>query len=89
MVNKELREELQSRVDNDLLFFDDLSYDNAIIGLTHDNRVAYLFSKMVIEAREQLQCDEADAIEWIEYNTIRALNYYTEEDKPVIIYDDF
>ena len=39
MVNKELREELQSRVDNDLLFFDDLSYDNAIIGLTHDNRV--------------------------------------------------
>lgn len=87
MVNKELREELISRVDDDLVFFDNLSFDNSIIGLTHDNRVAYLFSKMIEETKEQLNCNDTDAIEWLEYNTIRALSYFGHENKPVIIYD--
>ena len=88
MVNQELREELQSRVDDELVFFDNLSFDNSIIGLTHDNRVAYLFSKMIDETKEQLDCgDDMEAIEWLEYNTIRGLSYYSHENKPVIIYD--
>lgn len=89
MVNEELRKELQSRTDEELLFFDNLSFDNSIIGLTHDNRVAYLYSKMVLEARKELECSELEAIEWIDYNTIRALSYLSNENKPVIIFDDF
>ena len=89
MVKQDLREELQSSVDEELIFFDNLSYDNSIIGITDDNRVAYSYSKMIPEAMEQLECDEIDAIEWIEYNTIRALGYFNEEKKPIIIYDEY
>ena len=88
MVKKELREELQDRTDEDLLFFDDLSFDNSIIGITLDGRVDYLYSKMIVEAMEQLKCSEEEALEWIDYNTIRALNYITDEHKPVVIFDE-
>lgn len=92
MVNNELREELKDRTDEPLLFFDDLSFDNSIVGLTHDDRVAYLYSKMIKEAMSELssdtyECTEEDAIDWIDYNTIRALSYINDEHKPVIIFD--
>lgn len=62
------------------------SYDTALIGVTEDNRAVYDFNKMVewLIENENFE-NQTDAIEWIEYNTIRALAYMGP-DAPVIMY---
>lgn len=69
----------------DVVIFRDFSYDDALIGVTHDNRAVYDFSKMVEWLQENEGMDETEAIEWIEYNTIRSLPYAGDE-APVVMY---
>lgn len=66
-------------------YFTDFSYDTAIIGVTDDNRVVYDFNRMVdwLVSEKNMEADEA--VEWIEYNTIRAIPYM-EEGAPIIMY---
>jgi hypothetical protein len=71
-INKELRENLPE----DTVVFDNASYDNSIIGVSTDGRVIYSFNKMVEELMTDNGWSEMDAIEWIEYNTIRSLPYF-------------
>jgi hypothetical protein len=63
----------------------DYSYDDALVGVTEDGRAVCDFEKMVdwLMAKEGWNVDEA--VEWIEYNTIRALGYFGP-DAPVIMY---
>lgn len=53
----------------------DFSYDEALIGITEDNRAVYDFDKMVSWLCEKHGFNSDEAVEWIEYNTIRALAY--------------
>ena len=69
----------------DVVFFSDFSYDEALIGVTSDNRAVYDYEKMVQWLHEKEGWDEDSAIEWIEYNTIRALPY-AGEAAPIIVY---
>lgn len=68
----------------DRIVFENPDYDSAIIGITTDGQVVYDFDKMV----EHLVLTDAmsteEAIEFIEFNTIRALPYV--ECPPIIIY---
>ena len=66
-------------------FLTDFSYDSALIGVTHDDRTVYDFDKMVEWLMETQGYSQEEAIEWIEYNTIRALPYMGP-DSPVILY---
>ena len=80
-INKEIRENLPE----DTMVFDNASYDNSIIGVSTDGRVVYSFSKMVEELMTDNGWSEMEAIEWIEYNTIRALSYMGS-DAPIIMH---
>ena len=71
-------------IEEEVLILDDHAYDKSIIGLTEDGRLVYDFDKMVKEFAEDEQCDELDAIEWLEFNTLRALPYMGER-APIII----
>ena len=71
-------------IEEEVLLLDDHAYDKSIIGLTEDGRLVYDFDKMVKEFAEDEQCDELDAIEWLEYNTLRALPYMGER-APIVI----
>ena len=84
MVNLEIRNKLPS----DAIVFDNQSYDNSIIGVTLDGRVIYCLEYMIDEYMQENQCEEIDAIEWIEYNTIRALVYMGEK-APLIVTNQF
>ena len=66
-------------------FLTDFSYDTALIGVTHDDRTVYDFDKMVDWLMTTQGYSQEEAIEWIEYNTIRALPYMGP-DSPVILY---
>lgn len=58
-----------------LLFGPSMAYDNSIIGFTEDGRAVYDYQKMVEELMQEDNCTREDAIDWIDYNTIRALPY--------------
>ena len=79
-VNILVREQLPS----DALVFDNQSYDNSIIGITLDGRVIYSYERMVIECAEDNEWSEEEAIDWIDYNTIRSLPYAGEK-APIVV----
>ena len=68
----------------DVVIFENPDYDDALIGVTSDHRAVYDFDRMVafLVGDEGMTAEEA--IEFIEYNTIRALPYI--ENAPVIVY---
>lgn len=61
------------------------SYDDALIGVTDDNRAVYDYAKMVDWLVEKEGWTEIEAMEWIDYNTIRALPYMGG-DAPIIMF---
>lgn len=63
----------------------DDSYDDALVGVTEDDRAVYDFEKMVKWLVERDKMTEQEAIEWIEYNTLRALPYFGS-DAPIVMY---
>jgi hypothetical protein len=79
------KEKLENDGWEDVIIFSDFSYDDALIGVSIDNRAVYDFDKMVewLMFTEDFSYDEA--VEWIEYNTIRALPYMGSA-APIIIY---
>jgi hypothetical protein len=70
---------------DDVIVLENYSYDDALVGLTVDGRAVYDFDKMVAWLVETKGFTEEDAIEWIEYNTIRALPY-AGPGAPIIMY---
>lgn len=69
----------------DAIVFSNLSYDNSIVGVTTDNRVVYDYDKMIAELMEDEGWDYDDAVDWIDYNTIRSLPYAGEK-APIVMY---
>jgi hypothetical protein len=69
----------------DVVLLSNYSYDDALIGISHDNRAVYDFDKMVEWLVQKEGWTETEAVEWIEYNTIRALPYFGAS-APIIVY---
>lgn len=63
----------------------DESYDDALIGVSEDGRAIYDFGLMVEWLMNKYDWSEIESIEWIEYNTIRALPYFGDK-APIIMY---
>ncbi len=61
------------------------SYDDALIGVSNDNRAIYDYNKMIDWLMNKEGWSDNEAIEWIEYNTVRALSYFGE-GAPIIMY---
>ena len=61
--------------DEQPLIFDNHAYDNSIIGISHTGRLVYDYDSMVIEFMQDEGCSWEEAVEWIEYNTMRSLGY--------------
>ena len=77
---------------NELLFeeaaiFENPDYDSAIIGVSHDDRVIYSFEKMVQHLVDKDGMTDEEAIEYIEYNTIRAIPYFGPK-APIVLMNE-
>jgi hypothetical protein len=81
-INQKIREQLPEGS----IVFEDHSYDNSIIGISSDERVVYSFDAMIEELIEDEGMSYEEAVEWIEYNTIRALPYAGEK-APIVMYN--
>lgn len=89
MEDKKFRKALDALVEDqgieeEVIRLDNHHYDKSIIGMTEDGRLIYSFELMVQEFMEDEGCDETEAIEWLEYNTLRALPYLGER-APIIM----
>ena len=83
VINKELRDHLNEDYEN-LVMFENPSFDNSIIGVTSDlSTLIYDYNLMVKEFAEENECSEEDAEDFIQYNTIRAIGYYG--DAPIVV----
>lgn len=78
-------ERLQEYGYEDVIILSNYGYDDALIGVTEDNRAVYDFDKMVDWLCNNHGFTEADAVEWVEYNTMRALPY-AGAGAPIIMY---
>lgn len=80
----EIRDAICDMGYEDAVVFDNPDYDSAIIGVSPNGQVIYDFDLMV----EELVCTDKmspeDAVDFICYNTIRALDYM--ESGPIVMY---
>ena len=93
MNNLELKEKLKEYVlDEEILdkivVLEGEEYADGVIGITEDYRVVYSYEKLV-ESLARVYGTEEDAIEWLEYNTLRSIPYMESQGllAPVIIYE--
>lgn len=84
MKNEELRKLLDTDYP-DTILFDNPAYDNSIVGISTDGCLVYDFYKMAKELSEDDNITIEDAIEFIEYNAVRALPYVPYETRPIIV----
>ena len=78
------RELLNQLGHNDAVVFEHPSYDEAIIGIDSNERVVYDFEQMAECLMKDDGMSYEDAVEFIEYNTIRALPYIP--NSPIVMY---
>lgn len=69
------------------IIFENPDYDEAIIGVSHDDRVIYSFEKMVQHLVDKDGMTDEEAIEFIEYNTIRAIPYFGS-NAPIVLMNE-
>lgn len=68
----------------DVIYFTDPDYEDAFIGVSSDDKAVYDYDKMILCLMKDGMTDE-EAMEFIDFNTIRALPYIGDR-APVIMY---
>lgn len=86
MINNELRDYIAEEHE-EAVIFNVPNYDNAIVGISDDGRVIYDYELMIKELTNDTALTEDEAIQFIDYNTIRTLPYIEENVRPVILYN--
>ncbi len=81
----ELRAFLIDRGEEQSAFFTNPDFIDAILGISEDGRLVYSYSKMVESLMLKNIMSYEDAVEFIDYNTIRSLPYMGEKS-PIVLY---
>lgn len=71
----DLREYLEAQGHEETVFFENPSFVKAITGITDSEQLIYDYDLMIAAAMEEENWNVEEAIEWIEYNTIRSIPY--------------
>lgn len=82
---EELKEKLCDEGFEDAVVFENPDYASAAIGTTEDGCVVYSYPLMVKHLMDVDGMTEEDAVEFIDYNTIRSIPYAGDK-KPVVLY---
>lgn len=82
---KELDDFLCERGYEGTAYFENPDYISAIEGISEDGRVVYNFEKMVQHLMDEDGMEYEEAVEFIDYNTIRTIPYMGSSS-PVVLY---
>lgn len=88
MENNRIRRDILNNIGlEESIVFENPDYDSAIVGYdANDYRVVYDFEKMVEYLMDTNDMTYEDAVEFIEYNTIRAIPY-AGPNSPIVVYN--
>ena len=92
MTNDDIRAILRDKYGDDsvldeIVMFENPSYSTAVIGISDDDRLIYDYGKMIEFLMDEDGMDMYEAIEFIDFNTIRAIGYQSSLGKmPIIMY---
>lgn len=86
MTLNEIKDFLVDNGCDDAIVFENPDYANAFIGYSDEGRAIYSYNKMVKSLMEEDNITEEDAIDFIDYNTLRAIPYFGGKS-PIILYD--
>lgn len=87
---KELKDSLNELGYKDTVVLENPSYLNAIIGITDEGALCYSYEKMIGILMEEDNMEYEDAMEFVDYNTIKVLPYLSSIGvRPIVIYDGF
>ena len=82
-------EELKSRLREDgyegTIVLENPDYAEAAVGVTNNGKVVYDFERMVEHLASVDGITYEDAVEFIEYNTLRAIPYFGEK-APIVMF---
>ena len=75
--------------EEDYIMFSNPSYETAFVGVSDDNRLIYDYELMVEYLVFQDGMTSEEAMDFIDYNSVRSLGYV--ENSPIIMYsvEDF
>ena len=76
------RERIENEGYEDVIIYDNPSYDDAFIGVTSDNRAVYDYDKMIEWLVTNEGMDYEEAAEFIDWNN----SFYYGDGYPLIIY---
>lgn len=82
-MTRERLDEILNELDISAVAFESPAYLNAIVGISHDDRLIYDYDKMIDCLIEEDGMSYEEAMEFIDYNTIRALPYYS--NAPIVL----
>lgn len=82
---EQIKEYLCDNGHEDAIVFENPDFCEAFVGVTTDGQAVYDFNMMVEQLSREDDMSYEDALEFIEYNTIRALPYLGAM-APVIVY---
>ena len=82
--NKQLLDEIGLRRDEAFTVLESPDYDEAIVGVTNDDRVVYDYNQMAECLMKEDGMEYEEAVEFIDFNTVRALPYMP--NSPVVVY---
>lgn len=82
MTNREILDDLGY---GNFIVFENPDYDNAIIGVSHDDRVIYDYDKMIEYLVNTEHISVEEAADFISYDTMRALPY-AGENAPIVMF---
>lgn len=86
MTIEELKETLVDEGFEDSVVLESPEYLSAVVGINEDGRVIYSYDKMVDELMTSDGMDREEAMEFIDFNTVRALPYMGVK-APTIMYE--
>lgn len=82
MTNRELLSDFGYE---DSIIFDNPSYDSAIIGISTDGKVVYDYDEMIACLMYEDDMTYDEAVDFIDYNTIRSLPY-AGDGAPIVMH---
>lgn len=91
MTNLELKELIAEQVCdeeelNQIIVLEGDEFADGAVGLTISNHLVYDYNKLVGSLMKHNEWTELEAVEWLDYNTIRSLPYMASVgNEPIII----
>lgn len=92
MTNLDIKQQIADIVGDDqdvlnqIIILEGDEFANGFIGLSTDNRAVYAYDKLIDSLSRSNNWSTDEAIEWLEYNTIRSLPYLGDK-APIIIHE--